>query len=492
MTKAELELDERAQELKAWLGGFVNQFRIETEKLTAEEKEALKYDDNFCAPCQIEVVSTQDPEYQVVIISKLEDWPDQLFEIHDAVKTWGIVELCQRMLAERRWNESIPPTAVLTQKRLKSAKVLRDALETPIVMAIWTMQREVLAREQRPFLAIRQNALRTPDIVIWLVVGNLADMDQKNLVNEILGRVKSNAAFIKRESEEHGTSSEQPRLVKGYSATFFPHVAIGSIPRAVNLEDRIYRTYLEDWMYENAISVDYAGGHLAIRRDGSIILTVPEKSRARRAINLICGVSSLLGVPLYSIRDSELGECQVDPTDWHLQIGGGGSLYRSKLVENPWFLDRASLMGRIKISNEKFGEIISKSKVIFGNPDKANQVVLLLQATSFRKESDGSQAFITAWLIIERHFSNLWRQYLTEKGLNSRRRKSLELGSFARICEDLSLLGLINDPTYELLVRFRNLRNDYVHNAIEVPSSEVEEAIKMAESITRESLTGII
>ena len=66
------------------------------------------------------------------------------------------------------------------------------------------------------------------------------------------------------------------------------------------------------------------------------------------------------------------------------------------------------------------------------------------------------------------------------------------MGSFARICEDLGLLGLINDPTYELLVRFRNLRNDYVHNAIEVPSSEVEEAIKMAESITRESLTGII
>ena len=300
-------------ELKEWFEKFIDQFRAESDKLAPHEKEAMNYDDNFSAPCQVEVVATKEPDYQIVIISRFEERLDRDIIAHEAVDPWNVVEKCEQILQEPRWAGPVPEGSAVS-RAWKSVKTLKGILEIHLAMAIRGIQFDVLSRAQRPYIAVMHPVLSSPDLRMWSVVGNIAKMNQEKLVDDILKRVRSNAAYIKRtENNDRSRYQPQVKLLKGHTTSFFPAVIIGTIPKPMNLGDRVYRSYITDWMLEKIQEMQYAGGHLTVQRDGNMTLTLEEKSSARTALNVIHGVAYLMGIPARIVRDSEIGECEVDP-----------------------------------------------------------------------------------------------------------------------------------------------------------------------------------
>ena len=102
-----LEQIARQESLRQWYQKYINCFREEYEKLSADEKKGMNNTNNFLDPCQIEVFWITDPDYQLIIQSNFSDRPDKEIIVNGPYKAYEFRSQVIPILGAKRWMRKI-------------------------------------------------------------------------------------------------------------------------------------------------------------------------------------------------------------------------------------------------------------------------------------------------------------------------------------------------------------------------------------------------
>jgi hypothetical protein len=472
--------------------------------LTEFERSKISNSENYLAPCQVEIIWIDQPEFQTMIISNFPERNDREVIVSGPFKLQQLIPEIENILAQPRWSRPVAKNSA-EFGLFPNDQLLRDPLSRFLVGMIGYIQSSILREFNRPSLLYGLSL--HPNVWADLYAGNVANLNHEELIKNIIENTKGNAARAKA-SETRVVNSlgkvpesekSPPRTVKGMTAYFYPPIVVGELPKPQTFIDLFYGTS-SFLLSQRAFEGDIGHSHVIVDRDGLVEIAVGSVDQAIRMLNVIFAMALLHGVPAISVREGEIGTIQFDPKSW---MDRGFSMPISSL-RTMLYEERFSggghpritpVMRRTIVSIESLTEILQKCDKVISDNDKASELIFWLEAITHLNASEYPQSFVMSWLIIEKFLSGLWLQFLGEKKVFDKRGKKLgnpNLWSIDSVIESLNLSGMLDDNRYALLMDLKTKRNRFVHRGWNITKEYADKCIVLATSIVRDDLSALV
>jgi len=277
------------------------------------------------------------------------------------------------------------------------------------------------------------------DVVNVFIKGNVLDYEISDLVKNIF------------ESELKIKPNYEGRAIITFLKTINDNpFKIGEI---IDLEDDI----IEEKRKETEYVINNA--RLAIFSNGQISIKSDNKSNSNKIVNAFIAVLNIQNDITFSpLKDTDFYESSINLET--MDYEGLNEFYIRKSQPFTVSLDN--------IRNSLF-----MTRNLLGYPNLINFYQLLLKSKNHFIKKDFSQSFHLSWIILEMHVSNLWDEVLIENNeqINSYRKKKLldtVNWSVDPQLEVLSLLNRLPIDDYKKIMKWKKIRNNFVHDGIDI------------------------
>lgn len=263
---------------------------------------------------------------------------------------------------------------------------------------------------------------------------------------------------------------------------FYPSLVVGAINPSLSdqIQGREYNA-----LNQNVVYSKFGENHIAISSGGLIGIETKNDYNAEKILNTIMATALLLGLPVHSVRTSEIAGLifdikthQMIPASWSettkrmemFSRSSGLGTYRTSDIRN-----------RISIKDVKL--ILRYSESFYNNNELAHSLRLLLGSYTHFANGEFSQSFIMSWTIIEKNLYDLWLEKLLSARVTKRIRDDLDRWDMYRILEILHLDKIISEDEYNDLRVLHHNRNDVIHEGYEVTEKQTEKCYNFASEI---------
>ncbi len=481
------EFEQERQKLKEWLLELVEKFREEYNRLSDEEKQFVG-NTGYQPPCQIEVFWINEPvEWQILVMTHDSTRSDKEIIINGPYKGHEFFSELEKIMNEDRWNRAIPPDSPYYGAKTGTIRY------SDIFAGILHNFKQYI---ESSIFHKRQKGV----IIVWwfpnngscqLIYGRIDKLSHEELITKIIKSTKERKNRNISPTSEHPEKEER---LKGYGTYFYPPVWIGGAPKFSFVQRVTGNEFIPP---KTVLSTKFNNKHLLVQFDGFIGIVHENEHEALKWINIIFGIALLLDiVECYIAREDEISEVELDPKTMKIiRMTTPITTLRTYQVDPVVSKYAYHLRRRKVIPKEDIGRVIKVAESVIRDNELSNNVILLLSAFTHYEESEYPHAFVISWIIIEKYLSQLWKDYLKERGLNKKRIKKLtnsNLWHMDHILEVLNLLGKIDNNTYKLLMNLKSKRNKFIHDGKAVEKEDAKKALDLAISILRNKIKEII
>jgi len=476
-------------EIEVWLKDFLAEFRKQSKQLSAEQKSKIANLDNFFPPCQMDIIYFTDVTYQCLIVTHDKGRKHGEITVHGPIPTYEAVRTLDLILKDPKWDTELSEEA---KKYIEDGTTRFRGILEPVFLAIINELRTLTFVKPGP-TNIWQKSWLTSDGFIWKIRGNIIDLDHIETVKSIMEDAKRQAEAVKTQKKLPRNAPPKPGI-KSFGTYFYPPIWIGKLPGETFREKALGSFILP----KKALDVKYKERVAVINEDGFIAIGEEDILKATRMLNEIMATGLLSGLPSFAIRELEVSDAEIDPSNLAITSRGIRTVsLRTQLFYDFPFKKSAVPIDRIEVEKDKLVRLIQRAEHISQDPDMADFSVFLLDAYTFLQSSEYTQSFMISWIIIEKHMSWLWEKFLREEGITHSRRKKMMNSTYWTldfVLETLNLAGRLSPDEYEDLMKLKKKRNDIVHEGERVSHREAKTCFKAARGIvqTRIGLTNTI
>ncbi len=271
------------ESLQEWITGLISHFREEMAKLTLEEQMAASRTlDDLSKPCQFVVIWAEEPEFQIVLITHLTQFEDKRIEIYGPIENSKLIEYIENEVLKSPIIEFLG----------------KEHVENFLVGALRNIQSfyNPLYGVPKPFIGNKMRISSDIYAVGWLVIGNLSNLDLKNMVDKAIQEIKSDA-------KPQPPIPPPIPILEGFGTYIYPPLWIGEIPRPKSFREKISGRPLWSFSWERAITDTYKNRPIIITRDGYIAIGEKDRVKAQELINEIISTMLLRGLFAQVVRD---------------------------------------------------------------------------------------------------------------------------------------------------------------------------------------------
>lgn len=480
-----------SEPLKKRYLGFIDYFREEYEKLSTNEKQSMNNSNNFLTPCQIEIFWIADPDYQLIIYSNFKDRPDKEIIINGPFNSHEFRSKAIEILKNAKW------TRKTKQEKLPDRFEQRDTYGEEMALMIHRFietykNNFVHALPHSPSLG----GIAIEDMWVRTYAGNIEKLDYVDEVNKIIQEFKQNAKVVQ---ETKPTPPQQSISVgeqySGFGVHLFPAVIIGK--KHKRTIDELANDTFAFWTLDNkSFDMEIANKRIIVNNDGFIFIESNNKENALKILNLIMSLGIFHELHLYAVRDHELSEVNYDKEKltttgmrWNTESR------RAFLFEERWNPKSQNHFEKKQVNPTKIKEILSDAEKILPYEKLSEDLRLLNEGMTHINNSEFAQSFIMNWSVIERHYSNFWREILFQKDIEHDRLSKLSnpnQWTIDYILEVLNLQNKIDENSYDLLMELKRKRNRFYHSGKQVTKDDAELCFRYAMKLLVEKMIPIL
>jgi hypothetical protein len=453
-------------------------FREQSEKLSQDEKSKISNLDDFFAPCQVLVLWFPDGNVQYLICAHDDGRKDMEMEIEGPIPLYEAVDKMESILKDPKWNRNLSEKE---KEHIYGATTFSEILEGHFLNMIQEIRNVSFQKPPKTSL-VGSKFMLTMRSFRWTIRGNIAQMDEMKMVNEILEQAKKESARAKTEAP---TAPQAKPIIKGWSTFFYPRIWVGKLPRKT-FKEKVFGSFI---FPEKALDLEYKGKVVIINQDGLIAIGEESVQKAARMLNEIMATFLLLGIEANAVRELEVGDATIDPssktlTSWSTRADTPRTqfLFPFSAEPPPW-------QPVLEIEKERLIKVIQQAELITKDPDISDFLIFFLEANTHLKNSEYAQSFIMSWVITERHVFWLWDKFLKEEGIPRKRRDKLMNPAYWTIdyiLEGLNLGRQLSQKDYEELMSLKNKRNDIIHGGEAVNLEEATKCLDLARNIVKQ------
>lgn len=472
-------------ELEEWLRSLIQEFRTQYNTLPESTRKYVSNLDNFNPPCQVLALWVAEPEEQYLFVTRDSNRPDLEIKAVGPLPLSRVLESMETIL-EEPWLQK-----PLDKSDHFLAGSYRDLLEDIFIGLVNRLRYEVLVPTRNTKEThVGPKMIYAKGGFYWDISGNLTQLDVKKVVEEIIAQAPKQEQFARTQREAPTqTQPVQAEIVKGHGTFFYPPVWVGKLPE-VSFRQHLFGMQL--FPLVEGFTASYKGRVVRIMQDGYVALGEPDKAKCVRFLNEIMGTSLLSGLPVFAIRENDIGEVSFRKDSKMIeQIAFPVSPDRARLASYQFSIDEQSLRSHREVAQDSLLQIIQKAEQVTRQPAASDYLVFLLEAYTLFTNSEYMQSFIMSWLVLERYITKLWEGYLAEEGVSGERKRKLTnplFWSTDYVLETLNLSGKINDDEFKSLMRLKTKRNDITHEGSITAKNESEECLRTAELFVRREL----
>lgn len=471
--------------LREWYLALIKQFREAVEVEDSKVREGIPANYNFLSPFQVEVFWFRNPEFQILIYSNFSQRPDL------AIHVWGPVPaalanvVIANALKQDRWMGQFDGTiswGPFGQQKRPTQQVKEDFFNFFAgAVGQGTMQAAISTGGPR----FAWGQVLPSGSFAWVYLGNIADSDPSIIIRQILDGAKGRPQTSKPSPAVAESPAQVPPVLNVALAFFFPPIAVGEIPRPASYTEFASKSYLSG--YGQTVFDGKLGEHrVTIRRDGLVTLACENREEARGLLNLLFGVARLHGVPMQALRESELGKGRVTPDSFEFR----GVEYRlvsdrTRLFQDfpPFHVSQPH--DRIAVSTELLSRLVDQTNGLAPDTDTADDVRLLLEASTYLDGSQPAQSFILSWLVIERFLARKWEEFLRKYPPGAPHKGEAEADELDwwdadAILRAMRFSGELDHARYGMLMALKKKRNGFIHENRVIGSRDAARAFQLA------------
>jgi hypothetical protein len=490
-------------ELKAsaeeWLRQHIANYRAAVAELTLDRR-ALSNLDDFSAPCQVHLFWFRvepNVSYSLLLLTRLKGVQDGLVEVVGPMHPSRAVETLLEVINRDRWEEDIDDTHFVIPADDSS---FRRVLASNLAQARANFNKHIVAcayTKEPPKSMVGTKEMMPGNGFTWEIYGDVRCLDSKSLVEEQVRKTKDSALARRRSGEKEHRVARPPRL-SGYITRFYPPIWIGDLPIQTYEELLRQTTPMELVIVPKALDAEHRGKKVVVNRDGMIAIESGSRRETLESLNRIMAWAQLNGIDTRTVRESELGTCEIDPATFTIVSW----THYAESPRNPvgTFLHDYSQVDidlmpitRERVAEDDLRSIILDSEALSHNPYLDNIASLLLEAHTHFSESEYRQCFLMAWMVVEAWLMNEWSGVVDNTATSNKHRQRLEdtrSWTASVVAETLHMLGSIDRAQLKRLTRFRDIRNDVVHRSANPDKEQAKEMLGFATEVTRAAISG--
>ncbi len=474
-----------------WMKNLILSFRQEYQKLSESEKNKVSNLDNLIPPLQVEIISIKNQqlglENHLFIFTHFEDKEDLKITVHD-FEFQEAIEKLPGILKDKKWDRKLP----VDSKWLavdKTKKTYAGIIEHYLVNLPTNFKEDIINHVlHKPRKNIAKISLKTyleKDAFIWQAVGNIKQLDFKEITGKIIEETKK----TKTKPKPHPVLLPQVARIKGFGTYFYPPIWIGEKPQP-SFKEKVFDQKLKSFS-KKSFDAEYKGHKIVLNEDGFIAIGIENKKKALRMLNEIMGTALLLNVSSYAIRESELGEVGIDSVKLQIanmtisiDVSPRTSLSVAELI--PLTNSRLFTRKAQELSKERLIRIITQAELLTKNEMRADFLTYLVESYTYLQASEANQSFIMSWLIVEQYLSFRWKNFLQKKKIVGKKRKDkLEDWTVGLFLEALNFAKEITNKQYKSLIEMKRKRDKFVHKGQPILEEDAIKCFKLCVSIVQ-------
>ena len=468
--------------LRDWYLAHIQAFRDAYSNMTAEELDDLPRSADlvdFRAPCQVEVFALSGPiESEVVIITRDTTQQDPIVNVHGP--WWGedFLSGVEEVIRQGRW--AVPQRSPFGGPEATPASMLTSYLAN----VRRTLQSAVLARAQ-PRSAGGSGHWPLVGLCAHFFGSSLAH-DPRSLAKESLDRFRGRRDAGHFRAIVTGPTQKPPSPSRAYAgAHFYPPIKLDEPQPEVSLATKI----LVDRppRPERTVAVASCRAGVIIYSDGLVLVeSAPAGRETLHRLNVVFASGMIEGLESDAVRQDELHAHQVDPETLFIRSSQGQLSTLRTTIGSAFASPVDNITGYTRpVSKATLRRVLDTAAQLRRNPELATESIFLLQATTFLRSGDFDQAFVLAWLLVERDLARRWSAFLDTRGVNGDRRARLARSVPDRQLETLSLAGELDPTNFDRLMALKGARNAFVHGGQRVREADAVAVMELASAIVR-------
>ena len=483
--------EQEREELRRWYLSFVDSFRREAEELTPDARARIPTNMDLRGPLQITVFWTKNPEFQLVLVSRFKDWGDERIDICGPVQASDLVDSADEFLSDPRWKRKLPDSHVsyLTPLRHARPETLSDSLGDTLHHFLLLLQRSATMKlgNSTPLFGFQP----WEGAWAWEVAGSVTRLERGLWLDLPLSAAREAPPRPAPVQPLHRVvhSLQEPPLRPGYAevamTVVYPPIVIGELPRPASLKDRVTGQYLSA-LSRFVIDEQLDGRRLLIRRDGVLVLAAGAGASPRTLFNLFLAIALFQGVEVEAVRDLDIGTGQVEEKTLQVQGWRIPNSAKTELMTNSLMPGQLPPdVARFEVGEETLRKSVQLATEALKRADAVEDLVTCLEARTHFRGGEYSQAFVLAWVVMERGLHQSWEMFLKgsrPEGSAAPTGESKLLGTedLDRILRALRFAGQLEQGDFDTLMRLKTARNQFVHRGRAISKEEAEECLKLA------------
>ncbi|MBS3923560.1 MAG: hypothetical protein KGZ37_10515 [Nitrosarchaeum sp.] len=387
-----------ANRLKEWYANFIPLFREEFSKLSKEERKHITSWHDYHSPCQIEVFWLKRPNWQLIVETHLENRPDGQVVVNGPYDNENFQDEVSSVLNESRWK--IQTDSGKSQ--------YSDAVAEQLHRFVFSAKNALFMDWQK--LNGFTQILNAKNYRITHFHGNMADFNYRAYLQHIIRETKQQIEEYNAKPVSPQTKSPKIEYPKGFATYFYPPIIVDGNPKRSPEEifQGVKSTNISTFD-KDLFEIMFDDILVLVERDGFIGVCTDVKKKSLDILNTIMMISILDGLEATVVREHELSDIEYIPES--KKITSRSYSYnspRNKLFDG--IPDKTMEFETRYVEKENIKKIFDKASKIFLNKSLAEDLRILLDATTHMKDSEFSQSFIESWKIIEKHLKQKWSQ----------------------------------------------------------------------------------
>lgn len=474
-----LEQTCKQESLKQWYLKYIDYFREEYKKLSADEKATVNNTNNFLNPCQIEIFWITDPDYQLIVQSNFNDRPDKEIIVNGPYKPHEFQSNVIPVLKDKRWMRKVKE---VLPYRYEQFSVLGEKMALNIYGFIEMIKNYPFASQKRANRELIGRAFE--DTWTRIRVGDIGELDHTQEINNIIQAIKAEA----KNKQERLPTSQQPTSFTndkydGFGVHLFPPMVIGSKYKR-SIDELIYNSS-NLWINDDKVFDMMIGDNQSIvNKDGFIFVESKSKEDALKILNLIMAHGAFYGFPLHTVREQELVTANYNKQKLIVtDMGWNTETKRAYLLDDSFNSKYRSHNRKTEIKPDTMKEILSSTEKLLVHEKLSEEMRILNEGLTHFVNSEFAPSFIMSWSVMERHYYDLWSELLSQKNIDTERLSKLtnvNQWTIDYVLEVLNLQNKIDENSYDLLMELKRKRNKYYHSGKQVMKEDADRCLNYA------------
>jgi uncharacterized protein YutE (UPF0331/DUF86 family) len=451
------------EKLRSWLIELIMYFREEMKKLSIEEQKAVsKSVNDLSEPCQLLVIWAKEPEFQINIITHLNNFKDMLIEIYGPVENSKLIQYIE--------NEVLKSSIIQA--------IGRELVEDFLANALGDLRYHYnsLMDPLKPCICTKARIRDDPSTAGWVIIGNLQGYDAKKVASNCIESIVSIAR------ERSTPPREEKVILQGFGTYIYPPIWIGEIPKRT-FKEKVIATSFRVYEGRIVLTETYKNRPLIVMKDGYIAIGESDKQKAQEFLNEIMSILLLRGIPANAVREVDLGTAVF--TETSQSFGWSPLSSRALLYER--LSDYFVSIRRISINEENMRKAIKLAELLTSDNRMKTLLSLFLEAYTYFQNTEYKQSLIIGWVILEDFYiKDLWTSQVSKVTSDKHRLSKLESWKVDARLEALNISGVLTNEEFALLMEIKDSRNEAVHKG-KTPSKEIcEKCLKYISKAVQE------